>query len=522
VVVVLACSLLLLAACSEDRTDPPGEPTGTARTDPSVTVATAAFSESECPDGLSIAPPGSARCGTISVPERHEDPGGARVVLPVVTLDPGEGFARPDPVLFLQGGPGVDALAAAATISELPIAGSHLVVIIGQRGSPGADPSFDCPETGQVVVDRYAADLGTDGSRESYREAVRACFRRIAADGHAFDAYDSAKSADDLESARRALGHGEWNVYGVSYGTRLALELVRRHPGGVRSVVLDSVYPPEVDPYSAAMPNALRAFSELEAACAAAEACSAAHPDLLGRVAAMYQRLEAAPVDVTVPHPATGEPTTVRWDGDRAVRSAMSALYSSELIGLLPFLLASFEDGDFDLATTTYLQLVESGFADLAEGLFLAVQCRERAPFAQLDALQDQRSEQPAWLRASVADGETLEECDAWDADPADASIARPVTGEVPALVLAGRFDPVTPPSWGRAVAEAQARSWFVEFPAYSHGVSFQPCAREMVGWFIDDPSTEPDRTCLDSLPAQPGWVLPARSAGPGAPGVGE
>jgi pimeloyl-ACP methyl ester carboxylesterase len=273
--------------------------------------------------------------------------------------------------------------------------------------------------------------------------------------------------------------------------------------------VLDSAYPAEVESYATLAPAAERAFTELAGACADDPGCAAAYPDLLGRIAALYDRLEVEPVDVTVPHPGTGEPTTVRWDGDRTVQAAFNALYSAEIIPLLPFLLRSFEQGDFSLATTTYLDLIENGSASLAEGLYYAVECRERAPFADEAGLRDQASTFPAWVRSAAGGEEELEDCESWVAPPAEASTGEPVRSDVPTLVLAGRFDPITPPAWGRQVADSLDDAVYVEFPRSGHAPGTDPCGGEVVAVFLDRPGEDPAPPCRDAL-GPPAWVLPS------------
>lgn len=510
---LVVAGLVVLAACtsddggSSDKTGSTAESKAAGADVPDV--AAGSFEDMDCPENVVVTSPVTVRCGTLTTPERHAEPDGRTVTLPVAVLEPPE-VAAADPVVFLDGGPGGDGLSAAEPLSELPVAQDRSVIIIGQRGTPLAEPSFDCPEFEEAEARLYDQDLATPEAEAAVADAEAACFERVSADNPALEAYDSVAAADDLEAARLALGYDEWNLYGVSYGTRLALEAVRRHPDGLRSVVLDSTYPPEVDGYASLVPNAERAFDELGAACDSDPGCADAYPDLIPRIAALYDRLEAEPVDHSVDHPVTGQPTTVRWDGDRTVGAAFLALYDPALIPLMPSLLKAFEEGDFSLATPTYLEGLEGAASTLAEGLFSAVQCRERAPFADTTELARQRDEEPGWLIAATApEGpEGLGVCDIWEIPPASADVTEPVRGDVPTLVLAGQFDPVTPPAWGRQTADAQDTAWFYEFPGYSHVVSFDPCADDIVSDFLADPTTEPDAACIDTL-GPPAWILP-------------
>ncbi|MBX7071345.1 MAG: alpha/beta hydrolase [Microthrixaceae bacterium] len=217
--------------------------TSAATTSTVPVVEAGTFTRGECPPGVLATPPSTVSCGTLEVPENRNVPDEASVVLPIAIIEPQDGAGLPDPVFYLDGGPGGDGLTLAETLSELPLARKRRVVIVGQRGTPLADPTFDCPEVEAAQAE--ALDVGMDETTTAAEQAALGeCFDRVTAEDPDLSTYDSATAADDLEAARLALGYGEWNLYGVSYGTRLGLEVLRRHPDAVRSAVLDSVYPP--------------------------------------------------------------------------------------------------------------------------------------------------------------------------------------------------------------------------------------------------------------------------------------
>lgn len=504
--------LVVASACSSGSPSRGGTDGATDATSASTAttpaVAPATYRPAPCPDAVGDLAEGvEASCGTLEVPERHDDPDGPTVTLPVAVLTaPGRPRA-PDPVVYLDGGPGGDALGSAGMLSELELVDERDVVVVGQRGTPLAVPSFDCPEVEQATVEAYDQALGPD-TEARRRAALAACSARVAQGGPAFDAYDSATAADDVEAARRALGYERWNLFGISYGTRLALEVVRRHPDAVRSVVLDSAYPAEVDAYTTLVPGAQRAFGHLVESCEADPACAAAYPQLEARVAALYDSLEASPVDVTVEHPTTGQPVTMRWDGTRVALAAFAGMYVPEIIGAIPSLLAGMERGEFDLVSVAYLQATEALAAGQAEGLYLSVECRERAPFSDPGEVAAVAAAAPPWLVDAATFETQLSDCDAWQVPPAPPEVREVVRTDVPVLVLAGSFDPITPPAWGRQVADAQTTAWFFELPGQSHGVTGDPCAGEVMTAFLAAPATDPSQPCLAGL-AGPSWVLP-------------
>src|SRR5204863_9957889 len=129
------------------------------------------------------------------------------------------------------------------------------------------------------------------------------------------------------------------NLYGVSYGTRLALTVMRTHPQGLRSVILDSVEPPDVNAVTGPLASSARAFAVLFQGCAAAAACNAAFPHLQQTFYRVVQRLNAQPVTIRTKDP-TGKTYTVLLTGDRMIDLLFSALYVTPFIPALPAMIA--------------------------------------------------------------------------------------------------------------------------------------------------------------------------------------
>ena len=130
-------------------------------------------------------------------------------------------------------------------------------------------------------------------------------------------------------------------------------------------------------------------------------------------------------------------------------------------------------------------------------------------PFTDRDELERQAMEEPAWLLSAATAETSVKDCDIWKAPAAEPGVAEPVRSAVPTLVLAGRFDPITPPEWGRGVADGLEQSSFRELPGAGHSVSTEECADEIVAVFLDDPTAEPAPDCVGSL-GPPEFVLPA------------
>ena len=110
--------------------------------------------------------------------------------------------------------------------------------------------------------------------------ATKACGDRFRSAGIDLSAYNTKENAADLADLRVALGIPSWNMYGVSYGTKLALVSLRDHPEGIRSMIVDSVSPPNFNIAKEWWSAPAESFKAIFAACRAQPACATAFPSL--------------------------------------------------------------------------------------------------------------------------------------------------------------------------------------------------------------------------------------------------
>ncbi|MCA9906963.1 MAG: alpha/beta fold hydrolase, partial [Anaerolineae bacterium] len=193
---------------------------------------------------------------------------------------------------------------------------NHELVIFDQRGTGYSEPSLACPESEELMLSTLDEDLDSEQSKGLLLQMVTACHDRLRGEGIDLAAYNSRENAADVDDLRRALGYDQWDLYGISYGTRLAQTVMRDFPDGVRSVVLDSTYPLSADLTVDTIANMDRAFDTFFAGCAANAACSEAYPDLENRFFALADTLNATPILVPVLHVFTGQQLEALVDGD--------------------------------------------------------------------------------------------------------------------------------------------------------------------------------------------------------------
>jgi pimeloyl-ACP methyl ester carboxylesterase len=443
-------------------------------------------------------------CGILYVPEDRADPDSATIELAFAILYAATEDAQPDPVIYLAGGPGGNAVAELEAWVDIPYIQDRDLILLDQRGTGYSFPTLNCPEI-----------------EESEEDATQACRDRLTADGVNLQAYNSAENAADVADLRVALGYDEWNLYGISYGTRLALTVMRDYPEGIRSVIIDSVYPPEVNSWEEYGENTAAVFARLFDACAADAGCNADFPDLEGVFYATVDELNAQPAEYTGVDPDTGSGIDLSLSGTDLIDRLFQLMYSTESIPYLPWMIYEVANGNYNA-----LDDLESGAIfeqerrrqepgeDISdsEGMNLSVECQEEVGFLDEDTALANVPTEPAGLYDSSINAirSTFSDCQIWGVALADPIEAEPVVSDIPTLVAAGEFDPITPAKWAQSAASYLSNSFFFVFPGGGHGViDMNDCSQGIMQAFLDDPTQEPDGSCIDEMGSVP-WALPS------------
>ncbi|MEA2176686.1 MAG: hypothetical protein QOD00_4278 [Blastocatellia bacterium] len=438
-----------------------------------------------------------ARCGYLVVPENRERKESRLIKLPVIILKSNSATPAPDPVLRTLGGPGASSLRMVRGRRSSPWLNNRDEVIFEQRGTLYAQPKLDCPEVDAAKVSN--ARSGVDERTAIGREvlAARTCRDRLVKDGVDLTGYDSVQSAADIEDLRRVLGYEKWNLYGVSYSSRLMLEVMRDYPRGIRSVALESVLAPSVNYDETGVDGAVRALKVLFANCAADGACARSYPRLEKLFYDLVRRTNQHPISVNVKQQGSVETLTIRLTGHDITTWALDYLLSAdaETIASAPAKIYQVAGGDYSPLKDYAESKIGPGFYML--GMRYSVWCREEMPFENRRLINAQ-SRRYAGLRGYTIQASLPAICDVWGLPASRPLENEPVRSSIPTLILAAEYDAYTPPAWGRLAARTLSHSYFYEVPGVGHGPGFSSkCAREMVAAFFDNPSAAPDDECL-------------------------
>lgn len=444
-------------------------------------------------------------CGVVEVPEDRSNPEGRTIALDVLVLPATEPGGPPDPLFILAGGPGQAATDLAPLLARA-LENVHRrrdLVFVDQRGTGDSNPlTCDLLEDELAFADAVPVEVTEDD--------WRTCLADMDA---APEHYLTAVAMDDLEEVRRALGYGQINLWGGSYGTRAASVFLRRHPGSVRAAVLDGMAPVDMQIPLHFAGDAQRALDLLIEACEQDTGCAARFPGLGDGIRELLDSLDRDPPRrFRVRHPRTGEWEEIPFPRPTAAGVLRAVLYSPAYSALAPLIVESARNGDFGPLLTLADPAVGP---DLSLGMFLSVLCAEDLPFVDSEQAFEAAG---GTVFDAVAVEQMQEACAVWPRGELPPGYREPVRSDAPVLLLSGELDPVTPPRWGEHAAATLSGARHVVVPGAAHGTLTIGCVPELIAEFLDsaDPGTL-DTSCLDGL-ARPRFWFGATGPGGAVP----
>ncbi len=435
----------------------------------------------------------SARCGIFERPANPDDPDSPHLelrvaIVPALDLEP-----QPDPVVPLAGGPGQGAVEfyAAWSWAFEEMRRDRDIVLLDQRGT-GESARMDCPVDEELVEGGYS----TDDTRRYTTE----CLDALPYDPRWFT---TSVAVRDLEALRQALGYPTFNLYGVSYGSRVAQHFARRYPDATRTVVLDGVVAPQLPLGPEIATGAQAAIDRIFARCAEDEACNERFPELAVRFAALRERLAEKPVRVKVADPVSGEFSTVSFGPDELAVALRLLAYHANTMAMVPLLVAEAADENYRPLVAQFQMTMADLSKSIALGMHNAVMCSEDVPWYD-ESLIDEEAIAASYMGLVQLDAlEAI--CSVWPPGPVDADFRDPVATRTPFLLLSGDSDPITPPRYADLAAMNLMKAWLLTGRDQGHGQLGVGCMPRIVADFVAGASLENvDTSCLQKSFAMP------------------
>lgn len=434
-----------------------------------------------------------ARCGTMM---RPLDPTGTvageialRIaVVPALNLAP-----EPDPLVPIAGGPGQGSVQFYTRYywAFEGVRRNRDILLIDQRGT-GESATMDCDFPDDLTDGEYSLELLV--------ELTELCLEQLPYDPRFFT---TSIAVGDLEAVREALGYPALNLYGVSYGTRVAQHFARRYPGSTRTLIIDGVVPPQLSLGPEIATESQRAIDNILARCTDDEACNERFPDLAADFARIVAELREQPVNIRIPHPSTGRPEEIEF-GDGELAAAIRLLaYHPNSVALLPLLIHEAGKGNYVPLGSQFKMTMIIMMDAMAMGMHNSVVCAEDVPF------YDKSSIDYDGLAASYMGSYQLDAleaiCSVWPAGPVDDEFKVPLATNLPVLLLSGDSDPITPPRYAELAAIDLENAAHLIGKNQGHGQIGVGCTPQIVAEFIDSK----DPTGLDATCLQRSFVMP-------------
>ena len=436
-----------------------------------------------------------ARCGTFSRPLDPANPAQGSIelhiaVVPALTLEPAA-----DPLVPIAGGPGQSTVQFYGSwFSAFERIRQHRdILLVDQRGT-GESAPMTCDIDDDIVTGVY--------SEAQTLKATRECLERLPHDPRFFT---TSIAVADLESVRQALGYGPLNLYGISYGSRVAQHFARRYPDSTRTVIIDGVVPPQLPLGPDIAIESQRAMDRVLDRCAEDVACNERFPTLREDFARLRQDLAGQSLLLSLPNPVTAKIEELEFGNEQFAAAIRLLLYNPRTVALLPLLIDEAANGNVEPLAAQFQMVVTSLTESLNIGMHNAVLCTEDAPFIDYTTV-DQEA-----LAASYLGPLQLEAintmCSAWPAGTLDENLREPLRTDKPVLLLSGDADPITPPAYAElaAVELDPDNHWLFTGENQGHGLAIVGCMPRVIGEFVKSMRLEDGvEDCLESAFAMP------------------
>ncbi|HWV16467.1 MAG TPA: alpha/beta hydrolase [Cellvibrio sp.] len=464
VIAALSFALLLVAGCDNQA--------GVQKNKTSLLHPCPGFAETGTPALVY-----GAECGELQVKENPADGNSREISLQILRLPAISPTPRQDPLFLIQGGPGASSIDMAKLVygAFADVRKNRDLVFVDQRGT-GKSNALVCEQ--ERDVEQLLPEL--EQSEKALRRAI-ACAEKYR---QQIPFYTTPYAVQDLDAVRSALGYQTINLWGVSYGTRVALEYMRRFPQQARVAILDAVAPVQL-----ALPNyfqedAMAALEKVNSDCQQQEKCKLLYGDIIAKAERVTQRLSVneKPLVIEFIHPQYQQPSRILLTSKRFSSLIFMSLYSRDLTVLLPRAITDAERGDYHLlASLSAFAEAQPTFKSISEGMRYTVICNEDAGLDPLASRTDGKPFLGLDMRRDIADI-----CALWPKASLPEDYYDPIKSAVPTLLLSGYRDPVTPARWAELVGKNLPNSLQLVAPGGHHSISMEGCLPAIIAQFVE------------------------------------
>lgn len=398
------------------------------------------------------------------------------------------------PVVFIQGGPGAGAIIGLRRWLNHPLRLNRDIILIDMRGTGFSEPTL-CPDLGKQFMEVLAENDAPDTEIAHRVKMALDCKNDLLTRKIDIGAYNSKSISLDLHALKQLLGYGIWNVYGISYGTHIAMQYANDFPDDIQSIVLDSSVPPRAGYYSQNTSNYVRALNVLFDRCKKDPTSNRAFPMLEKTYYETIESLKKTSLELEVP--ADIVPSgKFYFNAEDMMIAIHQCLYDRKLIPVIPLMIKEFHNRNKDILRVLIKSLASRLYFDY--GTYYCILCNEMIPYNSLEKFHDDVKSRSRFSNGLSFYEAEFSICQQWNRGrKIDSLEGKFKSNNKPTLILSGDFDPITPPSNGVLTQQQFPNNYFMQISSSGHGPGFSECGDEMIASFIENPTTKPKIGCF-------------------------
>ncbi|MCQ0112531.1 alpha/beta hydrolase [Zhouia amylolytica] len=438
--------------------------------------------------------------GYLEVLENRNNPSSKTIQIPIYIFKSRSDHPQPDPIIYTVGGPGSTTMPSAQYMKYYKYLDDRDFILVEQRGNYYASPSLNCPEWSQALKTINLPDFDASKSDSLLTKAAKSCRDRLTKKGVDLNGYNTNEIAADVNDLVTVLGIKHYNLLTMSYSTKIAQVLMRDYPQRIRSVVMDSPLPLEVNYDEESVQNLLESVDMLLSDCEADKQCNSAFPNLKTRFYTYLTEKTKNPLEVLIENPKNGKSETFYLTGKDLITVFTSA--STGDVSSIPLEIDNLLKGDLTSVKEQLLYVFQEPGNGAGVGMRLSVWCAEEHPFNSQEIIKAETSNYPEvkGLLPAVFDDEI---CNIWGVKKVPDIENRPVKSDIPVLLISGDYDNETPVKWAKAMMTNLTNSYHIIFRGWKHTPTTNwgnQCAMQAANDFFNHPFEQPKPDCFEHL----------------------
>ena len=438
--------------------------------------------------------------GYLEVLENRQNPNGKTIEIPVYIFKSRSDNPKKDPILYTVGGPGYTSMRASKYMEYYKYLDGRDLILFEQRGTQFAKPSLDCPEWAKAVYQSNLPNFDTTKNDSLFQNAAKNCNERLRKSGIDLNRYTTNEIAADINDLIDVLGIEKYNLATMSYSTKIGQVLIRDYPDKIRSVVMDSPLPLEVNYDEESVNNILESLEIILNYCKANADCNNAYPNIKTRFLKYLEEKTINPLLVQVENPINGNLETFYLKGKDLITVFSSA--STGSVSNIPFEIKKLLNNDLTSVKERLKYVFQEPEKGIGQGMRLSVWCAEENPFNSQEKITIETNKYPAVMGLSPAVFKN-EVCNIWSVRKVSKIENEAIKSDIPILLINGEYDNETPVKWAESMANNLTNSFHLVFKGWKHGPTTNwsnQCAMQAANDFFNNPSIKPNPECFAEI----------------------